>query len=122
MVLEVRLLRHTGKYPSAPKTLPLSDKSQTKAYQLQNRDRFEGLIIEANRQITSYPKYLLISEKSQILARQYISFPKNQSRNKAEDTTCLQTHGLNDKRKLVRSPKRPRLHDKALVPSWHNVT
>ena len=37
--------------------LVFSDKSQSKACQLQNRDGFEGRFIAAHRQITSYPNY-----------------------------------------------------------------
>ena len=42
---------------SYPEIMFLSDKSQRKACQLQNRDGFEGLFIAAYRQITIYPNY-----------------------------------------------------------------
>ena len=42
---------------SYPENLLLSDKPQTKASQLQNRDCFEGRNIAAYRHITSYPNY-----------------------------------------------------------------
>ena len=48
-----------SKSPANTTILALSDKSQMKACQLQNRDRFEGQIIAAHRQKTSYPKYPL---------------------------------------------------------------
>ena len=41
----------------------------------------------------------------------------NRSRNIAEDTTCFQTRGLNDKFKLVQRPKGPRLRDAVLASS-----
>ena len=40
---------------SYPEILLFSDKSQTKACQLKNRDGFEGPFIAAYRQITNYP-------------------------------------------------------------------
>ena len=42
---------------SYPDKLLFSDKSQTKACQLKNRDGFKGRFIAAYRQITSYPNY-----------------------------------------------------------------
>ena len=43
--------------------------------------------------------------------------PNYQKSKLAEDTTCLQISGMNDKHNLVRQPKRPRLRDTNLVPS-----